>query len=193
MLSSLEYAPSAAVVVEENTLCGLFDSRNEAISAAFALQAMGIPNDCFDLISWEDEEDGSVSMTRVIGVGAASGVAIALLLSLGSTAIPFIPFSSISQWFTIPMVGTSVGICCGLIRYLLSYGDEAQGPRITLVLARVGDEHREAVSAILERRNGFGDASQFGPHIKLTRSGLPRIREQTAVEAREVNKRACLE
>lgn len=130
------------------TIAARFESDVEAASAMSAVKNAGISADDIDFVHHTISSNDTV--LDGVGAGAqlgllAGGLA-AMLVGLGSIAVPGIDPASVSDWVTATAVGTIVGTVLGaaiggLIGALASVG--------SLLTVRAPDERAEKVSAIL--------------------------------------------
>jgi hypothetical protein len=173
------------------TVTGLYDTYDSAVSAVNALEASGVPHSDISIVSnnvdnrytKDHPTNAAADAGKGAGIGAAVGGVGGLLTGLGLLAIPGVGPVVAAGWLVATAAGAATGAVVGgaaggLVGSLTGAGVPerdaqfyAEGVRRggTLVTARVDDARASTAREILQRYKA-GSALVFRPasdHLKL--------------------------
>jgi hypothetical protein len=174
-------------------ITGLFDTHEQAASAAEALREAGVTDDDISIVGPDGRDESSVAEN--VGIGTAVGGAGGLLAGLASFAIPGIgPVVGVG-WLAATLIGAAAGgVAGGILGGLTSAGvDEddahvyAEGIRRggTLVTARVDETQADAAQAILSRSGSADLAARRADYQSSGWSRFDETAERDPLEAYE--------
>jgi hypothetical protein len=192
------------------TVSRVYDSYAQARAAVTAVEAAGVPASEVSLVankhvSGEYADVTEVSKTATgAGVGGVVGGGAGLLAGLGLLAIPGLGPVVAAGWFAATALGAAAGATTGgVVGALVAAGEDETHAHVysesirrggTLVTARVPDDDRARVQAILDRykpidpvargadyrREGWKTFDPAAPAYQPNQSDIERMRRDWA-------------